>query len=102
MARPGAYQTKYHNKIGIYIILFFLLAIAIVLMVHCKSLNQKRELLQKEEAECIEDLAEENQRTLDLQQLEKETQTKGYKIQLARERLNLMFPDEIYYKENND
>lgn len=102
MARPATYQTKYHNKVGIYIILFFLIVIAVVLMINCKTLNQKRELLQREAMECEEDLAEEKQRTIDLEQLEKETQTKGYKIQLARERLNLMFPDEIYYKENTD
>lgn len=102
MARPAAYQTKYHNKAAIYIVLIILFVFAVILFVNCRALIQKKTRLQAEQAEQMELLEEQQQYTKELEDLEKETQTKGFKIQLARERLNLTFPDEIYYKENND
>jgi hypothetical protein len=70
--------------------------------VKCGELNDRKEKLTKEQSEQMELLEAEQQYAQELEDLEKETQTKGFKIQLARERLNLTFPDEIYYKENND
>ena len=102
MARPAAYQTKYHNKAAIYIVLITLFVIAVVLFVKCSELNERKAKLMNEESEQIELLEEQQQYAKELEDLEKETQTKGFKIELARERLNLTFPDEIYYKENND
>ncbi len=102
MARPAAYQTKYHNKIAIYIVLITLFVFLVVLLVKCGDLKERKEKLTKEQNEQMELLEEEQQYAKELEDLEKETQTKGFKIQLARERLNLTFPDEIYYKENND
>ncbi len=102
MVRPAAYQTKYHNKAAIYIVLIVLFIFAVVLFVNCRALNQKKLKLQNEEAEQMALLEEQQQYTSELQDLEKETQTKGYKIQLARERLNLTFPDEIYYKDSEN
>ncbi len=102
MARPAAYQTKYHNKAAIYIVLVVLFIFAVVLFINCRALNQKKLKLQNQEAEQTALLEEQQQYTKELQDLEKETQTKGFKIQLARERLNLTFSDEIYYKENED
>ena len=102
MARTAAYQTKYHNKAAIYIVLITLIVFAVVLFVNCRALNEKKQKLQNEQTEQMELLEEQQQYTKELEDLEKETQTKGFKIQLARERLNLAFPDEIYYKENND
>ena len=99
MARPAAYQTKYHNKAAIYIVLITLFVFAVVLFVNCRELNERKMKLEREEAEQIELLEEQQQYAKELEDLEKETQTKGFKIQLARERLNLTFPDEIYYKE---
>lgn len=100
MARPAAYQTKYHNKAATYIVLIILVVFAVVLFINCRALNEKKSKLQTEQTEQMELLEEQQQYTKELEALEKETQTKGFKIQLARERLNLTFPDEIYYKES--
>ena len=102
MARTAAYQTKYHNKAAIYIVLITLFVIAVVLFVKCSELNERKAKLENEQSEQMELLEEQQQYAKELEDLEKETQTKGFKIQLARERLNLTFPDEIYYKESND
>lgn len=102
MARAAAYQTRYHNKAAIYIMLITLGIFAAVLFVNCRTLTEKKSKLQAEQTEKQRLLAEQQQWALELQELEKETQTKGFIIQTARERLNLGFEDEIYFKSNND
>ncbi|MBR3762354.1 MAG: septum formation initiator family protein [Lachnospiraceae bacterium] len=101
MARRAAYQTKYHNKTSIYIVLFTLILFAAVLFVNCNSLNEKRQKLQTEEAQYQELLEKEQQETLDLQELEKSTQTKKYYEQIAKERLGMVYEDEIIFKEKD-
>lgn len=101
MARSAAYQTKYHNKTSIYIVLFTLILFAAVLFVNCNSLNEKRQKLQTEEAQYQELLEKEQQETLDLQELEKSTQTKKYYEQIAKERLGMVYEDEIIFKEKD-
>ena len=101
MARRAAYQTKYHNKTSIYIVLFTLILFAAVLFVNCNSLDEKRQKLQTEEAQYQELLEKEQQETLDLQELEKSTQTKKYYEQIAKERLGMVYEDEIIFKEKD-
>ena len=101
MARRAAYQTKYHNKTSIYIVLFTMIIFAAVLFVNCNSLNEKKQKLQTEEAQYQELLEKEKQETLDLQELEKGTQTKKYYEQIAKERLGMVYEDEIIFKEKD-
>lgn len=101
MARRAAYQTKYHNKTSIYIVLFTMIIFAAVLFVNCNSLNEKKQKLQTEEAQYQEFLEKEKQETLDLQELEKGTQTKKYYEQIAKERLGMVYEDEIIFKEKD-
>lgn len=98
MARRPAYQTRYHNKSSIYIVLCFLVVFAVVLIVNCNSLSDKVANLETEKVEYEQLLADEQQETLDLQELEKSLQTKESYAQLARERLGMVFKDEIIFK----
>ena len=99
MARSAAYQTRYHNKLSIYIVFGFLVVFAVVLIVNCNSLSDKVTSLEARKAECQQLLEEEQQEALDLQELEKTTQTKKYYEQIARERLNMVYEDEILFKD---
>ncbi len=102
MARKAAYQTRYHNKTAIYVVLGILVIFAAVLFINCHSLNEKKERLQAEYAEYEEMLAMEQQETLDLQELEIETKTMKYYEQVAKERLGMVYEDEIIFKEGNE
>lgn len=101
MARGAAYQTRYHNKAAIYVVLGTLIVFAIVLFVNCYSLNEKKEKLQLEQAQYQEQLMKEQQETLDLQELEKTTQTMKFYEQVAKERLGMVYEDEIIFKEGD-
>ena len=101
MARRAAYQTRYHNKAAIYVVLGTLIVFAVVLFVNCYSLNEKKEKLQLEQAQYQEQLLQEQQETLDLQELEKATQTMKFYEQVAKERLGMVYEDEIIFKEGD-
>ena len=101
MARRAAYQTRYHNKSSIYIVLGFLIVFAVVLVINCNSLRQKADRLEMRKAENEQLLEQEQQETLDLQELSKSLQTKESYEQIARERLGMVFKDEIVFKSGN-
>lgn len=102
MARRAAYQTRYHNKASIYIVLGTLLVFAVVLFVNCHSLNEKKERLLQEQALNEQEYAGEQERTNELEELEKTTQTMKYYEQVAKEQLGMVYEDEIIFKENNE
>lgn len=99
MTRKAAYLTRYHNKAAIYIVLGFLLIFSTVLMVNSSSLKKQIIQLQAEEAKYQQELYTQQQRTLELQELEKTTQTKKYYEQVAREKLGMVYKDEIIFKD---
>lgn len=101
MARRAAYQTNYHNKAAIYIVLGTLLVFAAVLFVNCRSLNEKKLRLQQEQVQNEQEYAKEQQRTTELQELEKTTKTMKYYEQVAKEQLGMVYEDEVLFKENN-
>ena len=101
MAKKAAYQTRYHNKAAVYIVLGTLLIFAVVLFVNCHSLNEKKERLLKEQFLNEQEYAEEQARTSELEELEKQTQTMKYYEQIAKEQLGMVYEDEIIFKESN-
>lgn len=101
MARRAPYQTKYHSKASIYLVCGTLFVFAFVLFVNCRSLTEKKERLQEEQASYQEMLKEEQQEALELEELEKTTQTMKYYEKVARERLGMVYEGEIVFKEGN-
>ncbi len=101
MAKKAAYQTRYHNKAAIYIVLGTLLIFTVVLFVNYHSRNEKKERLLKEKLLNEQEYAEEQARTSELEELEKQTQTMKYYEQIAKEQLGMVYEDEIIFKESN-
>lgn len=101
MARNAAYQTRYHNKASIYIVLLTFLVFAVVLGINCRSLNEKKERLQAEQTECSELLKQEQDRTQELQEMEKTTSTMAFIVEMAREKLGMVFDNEILFKSGD-
>ena len=102
MARRAPYQTRYHNKAAIYIVLGTVLVFAVVLFINCYSLNEKKEILLQKQIQNEQEYVKEQQRTSDLQELEKMTQTMKYYEQVAKEQLGMVYEDEIIFKESGN
>ena len=100
MARRAPYQTRYYNRAAIYTVLGTVLIFAVVLLVNCYSLNEKKESLLQKKIQNEQEYAQEQQRSLELQEYEKTTQTLKFFEQIAKEQLNMVHEDEIIFKES--
>ena len=61
-------------------------------------LQQKNAAYQKQEEQLMAQIEEEEQRSKDIEELGKYVQTKKYVEEVAKERLGLVYPDEILFK----
>ena len=61
-------------------------------------LQQKNEAYQKQEEELLAQISEEQERTQEIEELKKYVQTKKYVEEVAKERLGLVYEDEILFK----
>lgn len=95
-------KKKQKNNKGLPMIAFVVVAFCLVLFVRTQILkNESAELAEKRES--IEKQIEaEEQRTKELEELEKYMQTKKYMEEVAKEKLGLVYPDEILIEPSND
>ena len=82
--------------------------IAVIVLVFCVCVGIRTAGLKKQSAELAErkaslekQLKEEEQRTKDLEDLEKYMKTKRYMEEVAKEKLGLVYPDEILIEPDN-
>lgn len=86
---------------GSNIIVFVVAVFCIVVGIYSINLKKQSEELEEKKTNLEEQLASEEQRTKDLEELEKYMQTKKYMEEVARERLGLVYPDEILIQPSN-
>ncbi len=95
-------KRKQKNNKGLPMIAFVVVAFCLVLLVYTQSLKRQSEELAQKKAVIEKKLEQEEQRTKDLEELEKYMQTKKYVEEVAKERLGLVYPDEILIEPAND
>lgn len=100
-SRRTAVRKKQQNKKGMPLIAFIVVIFCIVVGIRSINLMQQRNELNEKKAALEEQIKEEEKRTKDLEELEKYMQTKKYMEEVARERLGLVYPDEIIIQPDN-
>lgn len=94
-------RTKYHNKAAIYIVCVLMVVLAPVIAVNSTSLSAKKAEYQAQYDALQEELESETARTEELEEYEKYTQTMKYYEEVAREKLGMVYEDEIIFKDND-
>ena len=91
-------KKKQQNKFGM--ILVSLAMIMLLVAVGFKSITLRAKQLEYMEQEAIlmQQIQEEEARKEDLQEFEKYTKTKKYAEEVAKEKLGLVYEDEIIFK----
>ena len=97
MAKRAAYRRKKQNRFGMFLASIVVIMLLIVVAVDSVELTAKRQREQELEAQI---LAEE-ERTKEIEEYEKYTQTMKYKEEVARDRLGLVYEGEILFKDEN-
>lgn len=83
---------------GMRIIAFAILCLLVVASVGKVQLRRKGETYERREEELMTAIAEEEARAEEIEELKKYVQTKKYVEEVAKERLGLVYEDEILFK----
>ena len=86
------------NKFAIIFATGVVLSVAIILGVRVNSIKQELAKRESYNQKVIEELESEDERSKKLEEQRKYVQTDSYIIEMAREKLGLVFPDEIAIK----
>ena len=96
--RRLAYRRRSQNKFSMFLVSLVVVLIMIVVAVKSVELQQKIDAKAKEEQLLDDQIAAEERRAEEIEAFGKEVQTKGYIEDVAREKLGLVYEDEIMFK----
>ncbi len=96
--RRVAYRKKNQNHFSMFLVSAVVLMIMIAVAVKSVELQDKIDAKNAELQQLETLIGEEDARTGELENLAKEVQTKGYIENVAREKLGLVYEDEILFK----
>ena len=97
MARSRQRRRK-NSRVGILAISFMVLALFAVIAYKGEELKIKNEDYIAKEASLVAQIQAEQERTKELQEYSKYVKTKKYIEEVAREKLGLIYEDEIIFK----
>ena len=103
MAQKRNYsRKKKQNKLAVILVTMVVLIMMIVVMANNRSLKQKLEIYQEREEILSEQIEAEKERAKEIEEFEKYTKTKKYIEDVAREKLGLVYEDEIIIQTQED
>lgn len=91
-------RTKGQNRFGMFLVTLVVLMLLVVVSVSCVQLKNKQDAYQARLTELQNQIAAEEERTTELEELRKYTQTNAYIEEIAKEKLGLVHPGEIIFK----
>lgn len=98
---PEFLRARNENRLGMTVAAIAIIIMVSVVSVHSFSLKEKEAAYAAREQELIRQIELENQRTEELHELETYTKTKKYAEEVAKEKLGLVYENEIIFKETD-
>jgi len=97
--RRVAYRKSTQNRFSMFLVSIAVLMILIVVSVKNYELKQKLETYNAKEEQLQKQIDAEEERTIDIEEFRKYTQTKKYVEEVAKDKLGLIYEGEILFKE---
>ncbi len=98
MKRREASQKRQQNRLGIVMIALVVFMLFVVLFIRSISLREKQEVLDTREQCLFEKITEEQQNKEQLDELRRYMQTNKFIEETARQKLGLVYDDEVIFK----
>ena len=92
-------KKEKQNRFSTVLIIMVILMMAAFFSFKCYRLKEKSETYAAREAELREEIAKEEERSTEIEEYGKYTQTKKYVEEVAKEKLGLVNENEIIFKE---
>ena len=102
MARKKRVKKNEQNRKGIIMVLAILVFMMLVVSISKYKLNTKLASYREKEKMLMEQIEEEQKRTEEIEEFRKYTKTKKYIEEIAREKLGLVYEDEIIIQTDED
>lgn len=96
--RRVAYKKRRQNRLGMILVTVVVLMLCLVLTVSMLSLNKKRNSYIERQESLQQQIDAENRRAEDLVEYEKYTKTAAYVEEVAKDKLGLVYDDEIVFQ----
>ena len=90
------------NRPGIILVFLVVVVLMLVVVVNNHNLKKKLEVYKEKEQMLTEQIEEEKERTKEIEEYTKYTKTKKYIEEIAREKLGLVYEDEIIIQTDED
>lgn len=97
--RRVAYRRRQQNRFSMFLVTLVVVMILVLVWVRSVELHSKIDAKAAEVTQLEEQIEAERQRAIEIEALGKEVQTKGYIEDIAREKLGLVYEDEILFKQ---
>ena len=96
--RKIAFKKQRQNRLGMLLVMTVVLMMCVVMIVSMASLREKRNDYLEREASLQKQIEAENKRTEELKEYEKYTKTAAYVEEVAKDKLGLVYEDEIVFQ----
>lgn len=99
--RRVAYRRRQQNRFSMFLVTLVVVMILVLVWVRSVELHSKIDAKAAEVMQLDAQIEAEEQRAIEIEELGKEVQTKGYIEDIAREKLGLVYEDEILFKQED-
>ncbi len=96
--RKVVFRKKRQNRLGMFLVTIVVLMLLVVVSINSVGLRQKKESYLEREQALQEQIDAEEERSEQIEEYRKYTQTKKYVEEVAKEKLGLVNEGEIIYK----
>lgn len=100
--RVAAFQKKRQNRLGMFCVTMVVVMLMVVIMFKSYELKQKYDSYVEQEQKLQAQIDEERERTKELEEYEKYTKTDKFVEEYAKEKLGLVYDNEILFKSENN
>lgn len=102
MSRRVEFRTKKNNHFGMFTVLILVAMFCSVIGIKSVSLKNKRDEYNKRIQALEQQISDEEDRKKDLEEYEKYTKTVKYVEEVAKDKLGLVYQDEIVFESGVD
>lgn len=97
--RKVAFRKKKQNRLAMFLVMTVVLMLLLVVGTKSVELKAKQRTYEMREAALLEQIAEEERRAEEIEEFRKYTKTKKYAEEVAKDKLGLVYRDEIIFQE---
>ena len=99
--RKVAYCKQRQNRFSMFLVSIVVLLVLVAVSVRSMELLEKRDTYTAKEIQLSEQIATEEERSSEIEEYRKYTQTKKFAEEYAKEKLGLVYKDEILFKQED-